>query len=77
MNLFFWGLNVCVDFDLRNPKTKRGRNNIFLKQKQVYFETGFPKLGFITILCLQFRAQGYKKLTTTTYYVLSVLEYFQ
>ena len=63
----FWGLNICVDFDLRDSK----KMEIISKLKKIIFqytlifpkmpnpicETRVLKLVFITILCLKVWAQ--------------------
>ena len=71
----FYGLNLCVDSNLRNQKTKREflRNHmkiISTKLPNPIHQTGFPILGFITIRCLKFRAQ---KLQTQKWEFLSAL----
>jgi len=64
----FWGLNICVDFDLRDSKKMENINKlkkIIFQFKNLKFFTKLPdpiretrvlKLVFITLYCLKFWA---------------------
>ena len=78
----FWGLNICVDFDLRNSQQMENMKKLIRIifhykhidiHKTVWLHSWNPgfKTGFITIPCLKFWAQVLKFIQYTIVQVYS------